>query len=133
MPPLIEVADTEPFFHNHSAATLEDAVRFYTTDKFVGGPLPLSEADVLNVTAFLRVLKAAFNSAISIQRNTAALTLEMNSSPGTKKRSTCSWPSRTARPCTAPVWTLRSGRGIFCSDRSAAPLNLSRRLVYRCG
>ena len=77
VPPLIEAADTEPFFHNHSAATIEDAVRFYTTDKAFGGaPFPLSDTDVLNVAAFLRVLNAAFNSAISIQRNDAALTLE---------------------------------------------------------
>jgi cytochrome c peroxidase len=77
VPPLIEAADTEPFFHNHSAATLEDAVSFYTTRAaFQGNPLPLSETDVLNIGSFLRVLNAAFNSAISIQRNTAALTLE---------------------------------------------------------
>lgn len=75
--PLIEAADTEPFFHNHSAATIEDAVRFYTTDKAFGGAsLPLSETDVQNVAALLRVLNAAFNSALSIQRNSAALTLE---------------------------------------------------------
>jgi hypothetical protein len=77
VPPLIEAADTEPFFHNHSAATIEDAVAFYTTEAaFQGNPLPLSETDVLNIGAFLRVLNAAFNSALSIQRNTAALTLE---------------------------------------------------------
>jgi cytochrome c peroxidase len=77
VPPLIEAADTEPFFHNHSAATIEDAVRFYTTDKAFGGaPFPLSETDVQNVAAFLRVLNSAFNSALSIQRNNAALTLE---------------------------------------------------------
>ncbi len=75
-PPLIEAADTEPFFHNNSAATIEDAARFYATDSFAAGPLPLSETDVLNIGAFLRVLNAAFNSSISIQRNTAALTLE---------------------------------------------------------
>lgn len=74
VPPLIEAADTEPFFHNHSAATIEDAVRFYTTD--VSFRFPLTESDVQDVGAFLRVLNAAFNSAISIQRNTAALTLE---------------------------------------------------------
>ena len=77
VPPLIEAADTEPFFHNHRAATLEDAVRFYATDAVFGGaPFPLSETDVQNVAAFLRVLNAAFNSAISIQRNSAALALE---------------------------------------------------------
>lgn len=74
VPPLIEAADTEPFFHNHSAATIEDAVRFYTTPVSFG--VPLTEAEVQDVGAFLRVLNAAFNSAISIQRNTAALTLE---------------------------------------------------------
>jgi mono/diheme cytochrome c family protein len=86
VPPLIEAADTEPFFHNHSAATIEDAVRFYTTDAaFFGAPFPLTETDVLNVAAFLRVLNAAFNSAISIQRNTAALTLEKNRGEGTRE------------------------------------------------
>ena len=29
---LVEAADTPPFFHNNSAATLEEAVEFYTTD-----------------------------------------------------------------------------------------------------
>lgn len=77
VPPLIEAADTEPFFHNHRSATIEDAVRFYATDvDFLGGPLPLSETTILDLAAFLRVLNAAFNSAISIQRNTAALTLD---------------------------------------------------------
>ena len=33
-PTLVEAADTAPFFHNNAAATLEDAVRFYTTDTF---------------------------------------------------------------------------------------------------
>jgi len=86
IPPLIEAADTEPFFHHHSAATLEDAVAFYTTEAaFQGNPLPLSQADVLEIAAFLRVLNAAFNSALSIQRNTAALTLEKSRDQGTRQ------------------------------------------------
>ncbi|HYH45821.1 MAG TPA: hypothetical protein VEG34_09050, partial [Thermoanaerobaculia bacterium] len=36
--PLIEAADTEPFFHNNSAATIEDAVAFYTTPAFANSP-----------------------------------------------------------------------------------------------
>ncbi|MES1240850.1 MAG: hypothetical protein ABUT39_04465 [Acidobacteriota bacterium] len=85
VPPLIEAADTEPFFHNHSAATIEDAVHFYTTDAAFGGaPFPLSETDVLSIAAFLRVLNAAFNSAISIQRNTAALALEASHDNATR-------------------------------------------------
>lgn len=86
VPSLIEAADTEPFFHNHNAATIEAAVRFYTTDKAFGGaPFPLSDEDVLNLAAFLRVLNAAFNSAISIQRNSAALTLESSRDAGTRE------------------------------------------------
>jgi hypothetical protein len=84
-PPLIEAADTEPFFHNNSFATIEDAVTFFTTDAFAkspaggGNPIPLTQTDILNIGAFLRVLNASFNAAISIQRNTAALTLENSS------------------------------------------------------
>ena len=37
-PPLIEAADTAPFFHNNSAATLEDSIRFYTTPTFAKSP-----------------------------------------------------------------------------------------------
>jgi hypothetical protein len=83
VPPLIEAADTEPFFHNHSAATIEDAVRFYTTE--VSFNFPLSEQEVLDIAVFLRVLNAAFNSAISIQRNNAALTLEKSRDRGTRE------------------------------------------------
>ena len=83
MPPLIESVDTEPFFHNHSAATIEDAVRFYTTQ--VSFAFPMSEQEVLDTAAFLRVLNAAFNSAISIQRNNAALTLEKGRPAGTRE------------------------------------------------
>jgi cytochrome c peroxidase len=84
-PPLIEAADTEPFFHNNNAATVEDSVRFFTTSAFAnspaggGTPVPLSEADIQNIAAFLRVINASFNTAISIQRNNAALSLENGS------------------------------------------------------
>ncbi|HEY9421113.1 MAG TPA: hypothetical protein VIW92_06845, partial [Thermoanaerobaculia bacterium] len=87
--PLIEAADTEPFFHNNNAATLEDAIAFFTTQAFAqspaggGNPIPLTQTDIDNIGKFLRVLNAAFNAAISIQRNNAALTLENNSSSPT--------------------------------------------------
>jgi hypothetical protein len=85
-PPLIEAADTEPFFHNNFAATIEDAVTFYTTKAFANSPagggtaIPLTATDINNIANFLRVLNAAFNTAISIQRNTAASSLENSSS-----------------------------------------------------
>ena len=66
---LIEAADTPPFFHNNSAATLEDAVRHYTTAAFEPEPAgfsaetrpTLDEQQVQDVAAFLRVLNAAEN------------------------------------------------------------------------
>lgn len=87
LPPLIEAADTEPFFHNNSAATLEEAVTHYTTEAFrqaEGFTITLSQKDILDISAFLRVLNAAFNSAISIQRNNAALTLEKSNGGDTR-------------------------------------------------
>jgi hypothetical protein len=91
-PSLVEAADTEPFFHNNSFATIEDAVTFFTTDAFKFSPaglvngvptaIPLSAADIQNIGAFLRVTNASFNAALSIQRNTAALTLENSSGGG---------------------------------------------------
>ncbi len=72
--PLIEAADTDPFFHNNTALTIEDAVRFYTGPPFPN-PINFDEPTVLNVAAFLRVMNASFNLQIAIQRNEAALEL----------------------------------------------------------
>jgi cytochrome c553 len=67
-PPAIEAADTAPLFHDNSAATIEAAVRFYTTPAFAdsleGQALPtvdLARADVVAIAALLRVLNAMEN------------------------------------------------------------------------
>jgi cytochrome c peroxidase len=61
-PSLIEAADTGPFFHNNSAKTIEDAVRFYTTRTFSSdNPFQLSGAQVGQLAAFLRTLNALEN------------------------------------------------------------------------
>jgi cytochrome c peroxidase len=68
-PPLIEAADTPPFFHNNSAETIEDAVAFYTSDAFDaslagvagGGAFVLSEDQINQIAAFLRALNALEN------------------------------------------------------------------------
>jgi cytochrome c553 len=79
--PLIEAADTEPFFHNNSFAEIEDAITFYTTSAFANSPagggnaIPLSTTDIDNIGKFLRVINAAFNNDLTLQRNQAALTL----------------------------------------------------------
>jgi hypothetical protein len=68
---LVEAADTPPFFHNNSAATIEEAVEFYTTDIFgespaglrngVPTPFDLTPLEVDQVAAFLRAINARFN------------------------------------------------------------------------
>jgi hypothetical protein len=79
IPSLVEAADTEPFFHNNSVATLEGAIAFYNGDAFNDSPagqlvqqasgsgINLDAAEVDAVAAFLRVLNALENIRSSIQ------------------------------------------------------------------
>jgi hypothetical protein len=74
-PPLIEAADTPPFFHNNAVNTIEAAVAFYNDDALnnsVGGTLlkaldtngigiRLDTTQVTAVASFLRVLNALEN------------------------------------------------------------------------
>jgi len=80
-PPLVEAADTAPYFHNHSVADLESAVAFYGTPAFkdsfssIGGPIGLvfvnispdpNDPEVQAIAAFLRVLNALENVRSSL-------------------------------------------------------------------
>ena len=77
-PSLIEAADTGPFFHNNSIATLEGAVAFYNSDAFnnspagqllagaTGSDIDLEVTQIEAVAAFLRVLNALENVRQSI-------------------------------------------------------------------
>jgi cytochrome c peroxidase len=77
-PPVVESADTGPFFHNHTVADLESAVAFYGTPAFqtsiFGRVIPVSisadpnDPEVQAIGAFLRVLNALENirSAINV-------------------------------------------------------------------
>ena len=74
-PPLVEAADTAPFFHNNVVATLEGAVAFYNTPEFNNSPagrtlasldpkganINLDLGQVQAVCAFLRVINALEN------------------------------------------------------------------------
>ncbi len=72
-PPLVEAADTAPFFHNNSFDTLEGAIAFYNTPAFNGSPagrilstrtgggIALDGSAVAAVAAFLRVINALEN------------------------------------------------------------------------
>lgn len=77
-PPLVEAADTGPFFHNNSVETIEAAVAFYNGTAFnsspagrllagaTGGGINLDATQVVAVAAFLRVINALENIRASI-------------------------------------------------------------------
>ena len=69
-PPVVESADTGPFFHNHTVRDLESAVAFYGTPAFqsiqpIATPVNISadpsDPEVQAIAAFLRVLNALEN------------------------------------------------------------------------
>lgn len=75
VPPLIEAADTAPFFHNSGLSSLVAAVALYGSNVFNDspaasqvGPIELPGAAAAQIGQFLRVLNAAFNLSLSVQR-----------------------------------------------------------------
>jgi len=87
-PPLIEAADTPPFFHTNAFDTIEAAVEFYTSEAFAESPggelmvrlfgegIALDDEQIEQVGAFLRVINAALNMAMAEQRLAAALAID---------------------------------------------------------
>jgi cytochrome c peroxidase len=86
-PPLIEAADTGPFFHTNTfGPRIEDAVFFYLglfqssqaardLEARFGTPLNFTGDDGFRMGRFLRALNVAFNLDLAKQRLRAALTL----------------------------------------------------------
>jgi cytochrome c peroxidase len=80
-PPLIEAADTGPFFHTNAFDSIEDAIGFYTSTAFAQSPagggnaIPLSAADVANLGKFLRTLNVSFNAQLAIRRANAVVAI----------------------------------------------------------
>ena len=79
-PPLVEAADTGPFFHNNAIETIEEAVNFYNSDAFQDSPsggflqgIKLAATEVVAVAAFLRVINGAENIRQSTDEATRAL------------------------------------------------------------
>ena len=66
-PPLIEAADTPPFFHNNIVDTIEEAVEFYTSEAFNesltgdGNAFVLTHDQINQIGAFLRALNVLEN------------------------------------------------------------------------
>jgi cytochrome c peroxidase len=78
-PPLIEAADSAPFFHNNAVNTIEEAVSHYTTDVFNASPSGGGNAFVLNgtqiaqISAMLRTVNAMENIRRGIDVDNLAL------------------------------------------------------------
>lgn len=80
VPPLVEAADSGPFFHNNAIETIEGAVAFYDGESFNNSPagrflasidpggvgIEIDGTQIVAVAAFLRVLNALENTRQSI-------------------------------------------------------------------
>ena len=78
-PPLVEAADTGPFFHNNAVETIEGAVAFYDGEAFNNSPagrllasidssgasIELDATQIVAVAAFLRVINTLENIRLS--------------------------------------------------------------------
>jgi hypothetical protein len=73
-PPLIEAADTGPFFHENNSNTIEEAIAFYTTNAFRDSPagggvaIALTAQEIADMGKFLRVMNASFNLKLATKR-----------------------------------------------------------------
>lgn len=80
-PPLVEAADTGPFFHDNAVPTLEDAVAFYDGDSFnespagrflasrdpEGASIEIDATQIAAIASFLRVINSLENIRIGIE------------------------------------------------------------------
>jgi hypothetical protein len=80
-PPLVEAADTGPFFHNGAIDTIEGAVAFYDGDTFNNSPagqvlasidsngvgIRLDATEIVAVAAFLRVINTLENISVTLK------------------------------------------------------------------
>jgi hypothetical protein len=89
VPPLVEAADTAPFFHNNAFNTLEEAVAFYDSDTFNQDPsisvfigsidsggiaIKLDDQAVSDVSHFLRAINVLENVRQADELSAGALT-----------------------------------------------------------
>ncbi|MCG6876292.1 MAG: hypothetical protein LJE97_14495 [Betaproteobacteria bacterium] len=87
-PPLVEAADSGPFFHNNAIETIEGAVGFYDGESFNNSPagqllaaadpegngIELDGTQIVEIAAFLRVINALEN----IRQSTTLLTQSLD-------------------------------------------------------
>jgi cytochrome c peroxidase len=86
--PLIEAADTAPYFHNNAVSTLEEAIAAYNSDAFNTSPghlskgtdrtVKLDSTQVVAVASFLRAINALENIRMSDQLDNQARQINNN-------------------------------------------------------
>lgn len=84
--PLIEAADTGPFFHNNLVDTIEDAVSFYSSDAFnatraAAARIQLTAAETAAVAAMLRVLNTLENIRMAFDYASRAMSQPTSPTP----------------------------------------------------
>jgi hypothetical protein len=114
-PPLIEAADTGPYFHNNAVNSIEEAIASYNDESFAqsrtglalekrfGTRTKLEAVEVLAIGAFLRVLNALENIRESIDQDDRAAAL------GPRERQRASWLIEQAGYETADAIRVLSG------------------------
>jgi len=133
-PPLVEAADTGPFFHNNAVSTLEAAVGFYDGDSFndsaagralaaaTGGPIEIDATQIQAIASFLRVLNALEN----IRTSTAALE---QAGSGRLDPARCNAVLREAAADTKDGMEVLAGGGLH--PDAVAFLQKAERLILR--
>jgi hypothetical protein len=140
-PPLVEAADTAPFFHNNSAATLEAAVGFYTGPSFNNSPsgqflkgidpnrkgIELDATQVQAISVFLRVLNAIENI-----RQTSTLLDETLMRPPPRRETPAELLARARALLEGALRVLGQGGHAGPAERAAAvQIQEALRLVAR--
>jgi hypothetical protein len=136
-PPLVEAADTGPFFHNGAVQTIEGAVAFYNGQAFNNSPsgrflasldpnrvgIRLDATQVVATAAFLRVINALENIRMSVDL------LSRSASFGSFDRARARPLLRRAAEETGDAVFVLGGGGLH--PDAVADLTESRRLIER--
>jgi mono/diheme cytochrome c family protein len=140
-PPLVEAADTAPFFHNNSVATLEGAVGFYDGDAFNESPaglflksidpnkkgIEIDATQIQAITAFLRVLNAIEN-----MRQTTTLLDETLMNPPPRRETPRELLARARLLLEGAQRVLaQGGSGGLAGQAASARLNTALGLIAR--
>ena len=136
-PPLVEAADTGPFFHNNAVSTVETAVGFYDGEAFNNSPagrflasidpngagIELDGTQIAALAAFLRVINALENIRQSIELLTQGQAL------GLREHARGRELLRRAASETRDGMAVLVGGGLH--PEAVAQLNESSRLIKR--